>query len=966
MRKIGILLILLISAFLQIKAEEIELTINVDTPGTLETKIFDMNQRPLYVTKLTLTGTLDETDFKVMREIMTSLHTVDISKITNIADVNFSNHKNLREIYLPEKLVSIPDNAFSGCSALSYLNIPSTVLNFGYAAFYGCSSLDSIVIPDGVTILEDNLFAQCAALRIVDIPKNVTFIGDAVFQGCSSLKSIFIPNTLNQISSNLFSGCSSLKSIVIPRECEVIYANAFAYCSNLEIITIPSKVSSIRNDVFLGCEKLDTIVCLSAIPPQVLNLGINESNCILKVPNVTYNDYIRHSYWGKFYTIETLNIGYKFITVSSNDSTMGVVEGSGYYMIGEEIEIKAISKIGRFVKWDDDCTDNPRVIEIKDSMDVDYQAIFERDTLIEDSMCFNYFDLDREGVTCLVGDATKLIFSSTGLGKYGAGPIDYGESDMRSRHTVNWKQGEYDSRTGNRLRTIPEGSFASVRLGNWEIGGEAEGIEYDYLVDTMGADILLVKYAVVLESPGHGVMNDPYFRIEILDEAGNVIDSQCGGDMVLTPTDNEWCWNLYSSKESKSYVWRDWTSIGLDLSSYHGQMVKIRFTTRDCTLDAHAGYAYFTLDCMDSKINVEGCGDFYEFEAPDGFRYAWTGEDRNKIISTEKNLSVSNNDDATYYCMVEFIDRDGCGFELSASVEPRFPHADFEWEWIPENCEENKIALINKSCVYTRIGGKDVATDEPCETFYWSINNHSDWEFLGARERVEVALPKEGGLFNVRLEVGISEGACMKDTTMVINVPRLGEYRDTIYAAICFGESYLLNNNTIICASGIYVDSLVSVGGCDSIIVLDLTVLPTVDVDTMITIKDGEELEFEGEIYTEAGIYHIDRFLDTVCQNITLCLIVETALDDVNAMDLVIVPNPIGVDDNAVVEYDWSVEEQEVLRVEIINSLGQRVDVFEPKSYPIVLPRVGGAGIYYVRITTGTGGVYVAKLIVEK
>lgn len=963
MKKISLLLVLLFTTLFQIGAEEIELTIDVDVPGTLENKIFDMNQRPLHVTKLTLTGTLDETDFKVMRETMISLHTVDISEITNVEGVNFSNHKCLRRIYLPKKLEVLPNNAFSSCSALEDINIPLTVSSIGSSAFSGCSTLDSIVIPNGVVELAGNLFSGCSALKFVDIPKNVIYIGNSVFQGCSSLEEISIPNVITEINSGLFYGCLALKSIAIPRKCEIIHENAFAYCSNLETIVIQSKVKSIRNDVFVGCDNLDTITCLAVIPPQASELGVDELECVLKVPTIVYDDYIRHSYWGKFYTIETIDVDYKYISVSSNDSTMGVVKGSGYYMIGEEIEIKAISKIGRFVKWDDDCTDNPRVIEIKDSMDVDYQAIFARDTLIEDRMCFNYFDLDREGVTCLVGDATNLEFSLTGLGKYGAGPIDYGESDMRSRHTVNWKQGEYDSRTGNRLRTIPEGSFASVRLGNWEIGGEAEGIEYDYLVDTMSADILLVKYAVVLESPGHGPMADPYFRIEILDEAGNVIDSQCGGDMVLTPTDNEWFWNLYSSKESKSYVWRDWTCIGLDLSRYHGQMVKIRFTTRDCTLDTHAGYAYFTLDCMDSNIKVEGCGEMaeYRFEAPDGFRYTWTrGEDRGKVISTEKILSVPANDTAIYYCQVDYLDTEGCGFELSASVEPRFPHADFEWEWIPENCEENKIALINKSCVYTRIGGKDVATDEPCEGIEWIVG---DSIFRG--EDIDYIFPKEGGSFLVTLRAYVSEGMCWDDTTVVINIPRLGEYRDTIYTAICFGESYLVNNK-LFAASGIYADTLVSVAGCDSIIVLDLTVLPTVDVDTMITINEGEQLEFAGEIYTEAGIYHIDRFLDTVCQNITLYLIVETALEDVNVTDLVIVPNPIGVDDNAVVEYDWSVEEQEGLRVEIINSLGQRVDVFEPKSYPIVLPRVGGAGIYYVRITTGVGSVYVGKLMVEK
>ena len=577
-----------------------------------------------------------------------------------------------------------------------------------------------------------------------------------------------------------------------------------------------------------------------------------------------------------------------------------------------------------------------------------------------DRHCFDYLNLDREGVTCLVGSAVESTSESLTLSS--TKPVDLGSKDKRSRHTVNWKQNEFDPRTGNQLRTIPEGSLASVRLGNWEAGSEAEGIEYDYFVDTMSADILLVKYAVVLESPGHGLMADPYFRIEILDEAGNVIDSQCGV-FDLTPTNSSIEWNRYND-----FVWRDWISIGLDLSRYHGQMVKIRFTTRDCTLDAHAGYAYFTLDCMDSKINVEGCGDFYEFEAPDGFRYAWTGEDRDKVISTEKILRVPANDTATYYCMVEFIDRDGCGFELSASVEPCFPHADFEWEWIPSNCEENKIALINKSCVYTRIEGKDVATDEPCETLYWSISNYNndgenDRKFLGEGERVEVTLPKEGGMFEVWVSAGISGNACIDDTVSVINIPRLGEYRDTIYDTIC--ERDYTYDFTSMPESGIYVDTLVSVAGCDSIIVLDLTVLPTVDVDTMITIKEGEELEFAGEIYTEAGIYHIDRVLDTVCQNITLCLIVETALDDVNAMDLVIVPNPIGSDENAVVKYEWSAEEQDGLMVEIINSLGQRVDVFEPKTYPIVLPRVGDAGVYYVRITTGVGSVYVGKLIVE-
>ena len=963
MKKISLLLVLLFTTLFQIGAEEIELTIDVDVPGTLESKIFDMNQRPLHVTKLTLTGTLDETDFKVMRETMISLHTVDISEITNVEGVNFSNHKGLRRIYLPEKLEALSSGAFLGCSALSKVDIPTSVQFIGESAFEGCSSLDSIVVPEGIISLSNNLFRNCSVLKFVDIPKSVINIGTSVFSGCSSLETVILPDALDVISRELFSGCSALKSIDIPNSVNKIGYGAFADCDRLAKITIPTSIEIIEENVFNSCEYLDTIICLAKVPPTCTELGVDELECVLVVPTIVYDDYIRHSYWGNFYTTKTIDIDFKYISVLLNDSVVGIVLGSGYYSIGDVVRIEAIAGSGyKFVEWEDRCTDNPRMIEITDSIDTNYVAIFGIDTTIVKPVefCFNYWDLNREGVVCLAGSATDLTSGNLNSTK----PIDFGSKDKRSRHTVNWKQGEFDSRTANKLRTIPEGSLVSVRLGNWEAGSQAEGIVYDYYVD-YSTEILLLRYAFVLEMPGHGPMDDPYFKLEILDENYNVLNPNCIS-FDFTPENRDIDWFV-----SDGYVWKDWSSVGVNLSEYRGQTIKIRLVTRDCTRDAHAGYAYFTIDCMNSKLNVKGCADdiSFEFEAPEGFRYTWTrGYERDVVVSTAQKLSVPANDTAIYYCQVDYLDTEGCGFELSAPVRHRYPYADFEWEWIPENCEENKIALINKSCVYTRIWGMDVATDEPCETLYWSIRNYNDdgendW-YLWQSERVEVTLPKEGGMFVVWVSAGISADQCIDDTMCVINVPRLGAYRDTIYADICFGDFYV-GNNEFFAASGIYVDTLVSIAGCDSIIVLDLTVLPTVDVDTMITINEGEQLEFAGEIYTEAGIYHIDRFLDTVCQNITLYLIVETALEDVNVTDLVIVPNPIRVDDSAVVEYEWSDEEQEGLRVEIMNSLGQIVDVFEPKSYPIVLPRVGGVGIYYVRITTGVGSVYVGKLIVE-
>ena len=85
---------------------ENSLTIHVETPGTLSDKIFDVGLSPINVTKLTVTGTLNDDDFTCMRETMTSLVDVDLSGITNTTGVNFRDKSNLVKILLPENLTS--------------------------------------------------------------------------------------------------------------------------------------------------------------------------------------------------------------------------------------------------------------------------------------------------------------------------------------------------------------------------------------------------------------------------------------------------------------------------------------------------------------------------------------------------------------------------------------------------------------------------------------------------------------------------------------------------------------------------------------------------------------------------------------------------------------------------------------------------------------------------------------------
>ena len=471
-----------------------------------------------------------------------------------------------------------------------------------------------------------------------------------------------------------------------------------------------------------------------------------------------------------------------------------------------------------------------------------------------DRHCINYVKLDNNpDVFCLIGHATdpsrgaNSTLKPTGIGENGfdANPIDHGSKDIRSRHTVNWKQNEYDPRTGNGLRTIPEGALASVRLGNWSGGALAEGIRYKFTVDTAKAKIVLMRYAVVLEAPGHGIKQDPYFMLVLKDANGELIKEGCG-DFSFTPENQNIKWERFSG-----YVWKDWTSIGVNVSEYHGQEIYIELITQDCLMSAHGGYAYFTLDCADAAIKSTSCGDdiFMTMEAPDGFRYAWTArENPDSVLSTEKIFKVPSHDTATYYCTLNYWEIDGCDFQFYTQVKPRLPHAEFEWEWKPQNCQ-NRLVLKNKSCVYTRVDSVDTPTSEPCETFWWDVNNG---EFESNEENFVVHVPKEGAEFTVTLIAAISGGCEDTITIPSIKIPAIRDTITYVSKQQCFGVPEFFGGQYII-TDGVYTAQDTTWCGCDSSTVMDLKFRPEIkDTYDSITVCGDQPFFYNGYKFTES------------------------------------------------------------------------------------------------------------------
>ena len=96
------------------------------------------------------------------------------------------------------------------------------------------------------------------------------------------------------------------------------------------------------------------------------------------------------------------------------------------------------------------------------------------------------------------------------------------------------------------------------------------------------------------------------------------------------------------------------------------------------------------------------------------------------------------------------------------------------------------------------------------------------------------------------------------DSIVTLNLTVLPEVPVTKeIAAVCYGETYTWQGQEYT-ESGEYSVTLQDVNGCDSVITLALTVYPqTPDTTEEVTIKFGETYEWNGTVYAESGEYTI-------------------------------------------------------------------------------------------------------------
>ena len=557
--------------------------------------------------------------------------------------------------------------------------------------------------------------------------------------------------------------------------------------------------------------------------------------------------------------------------------------------------------------------------------------------------CVDFLNIHSKN--CFYG-TTQNPAASTGM-------VDAGYESENSRHTIHYLDYETDPRTNDALKTVSDFDIASVRLGNWLVNSQAERIEYEYTVDEDESAVLLLHYAVVLQLPDHDKERQPRFTLKVTDAKGNALDedgcTEADFAAGFETSGSEGWVQIGEAGDDDAVVWKDWTTVGVNLEKYAGQKLKIALTTYDCADGAHYGYAYFAVSCTSGKLEMLGCGESEnnKFRAPDGFLYRWYKRtEPDIIVSEEQELSLVQGDTTTYCCDVIQKMNENCYFTLTANALPRFPVAAAQYEMVVRDCQ-NVVKFTDESHVVFRRGDEDVISEEElCDSVIWNFGDGSysrEWS-------PEHVFPYEGGTFEVTQRVFLA-GECDSVSTYMVEVPAMDIPRDTIHAVICDGESYPFADGNYF-VTGCFSDTIIggASDGCDSISVLDLTVGEVYEInDTAITCTDNLPYMFNGKPLTETGIY-TDTFRTVYdCDSVvTLDLTVNESLN---------IDFPLEVDvcaDAGVADVPYTVTSGVATSYDVVFADGEMEDVDsgipDAETFPIPLPEEVVPGRYAMEI----------------
>ena len=226
-------------------------------------------------------GSIEIQGYKGKRRYLVIPDTIDGKVVSSIGQGAFAGNTRLREVTMPQGLVTIKASAFSSVKNMREVTFTGEVLeSIGTFAFANCMSLRKISIPDSVVTIGINAFLNCTSMTSVKISENssLAVIEDFAFSN-TAVSSFYVPKNAN-FEGSILAFCEKMRSVTVhPENAYYVVENHTVFTKDCkELIYHPAALTG-EYVVKAGVETIGAYAFASSrmtsveMPDSVVNLG---------------------------------------------------------------------------------------------------------------------------------------------------------------------------------------------------------------------------------------------------------------------------------------------------------------------------------------------------------------------------------------------------------------------------------------------------------------------------------------------------------------------------------------------------------------------------------------------------------------------------------------------------------------------------------------------------------------------
>lgn len=217
------------------------------------------------------------------------------------------------------------------------------------------------------------------------------------------------------------------------------------------------------------------------------------------------------------------------------------------------------------------------------------------------------------------------------------------------------------------------------------------------------------------------------------------------------------------------------------------------------------------------------------------------------------------------------------------------------------------------------------------------------------------------------------------DSIVRLDLVVLEPITESVQETICNGDIYTFDGKDLVSA-GTYTGNFTSVYGCDSIVTLQLSVLPTPEVSQELTLTTTQlpytfattsdstyiiDVMPEGTYWPEIVLANAaENGCDSIV-NLTLHIKLPESLDYVSEGRLDIVPNIIDREGTVFIRNTFTATGKESVTVELFDAVGRRVSLQTLSGKDMMVEGFHNSGMYLLRVTDADKRTFIGQVIVR-